>query len=48
MEISGKPEDVWYYYEISKIGEMSLYILSKDAEEDISIYEEVCIRKWNF
>ena len=43
MEISGKPEDVWYYYEISKIGEMSLYILSKDAEEDISIYEEVCI-----
>jgi hypothetical protein len=43
MEISGKPEDVWYYYEISKIGEISLYILSKDAEEEISIYEEVCI-----
>jgi hypothetical protein len=43
MEISGKLEDVWYYYEISKIGEISLYILSKDAEEDISIYEEVCI-----
>jgi len=43
MEISGKPEDVGYYYEVSKIGEISLYILPKDAEEDISIYEEVCI-----
>ena len=43
MEISGKPEDVWYYYEINKIGEISLYILQKDAEEDISLYEEVCI-----
>ena len=43
MEISGKPEDVWYYYEISKTGEISLYIQAKDAEEDISLYEEVCI-----
>jgi hypothetical protein len=43
MEISGKPDDVGYYYEVSKIGEISLYILPKDAEEDISIYEEVCI-----
>jgi hypothetical protein len=43
MEISGKPEDVGYYYEVSKIGEISLYILPKDTEEDISIYEEVCI-----
>jgi hypothetical protein len=43
MEISGKLNDVWYYYECSKNGEISLYILAKDAEEDISIYEEVCI-----
>jgi len=43
MEIFGKPEDVGYYYEVSKIGEISLYILPKDTEEDISIYEEVCI-----
>jgi hypothetical protein len=43
MEISGKPEDVWYYYEVSKIGEISLYIQAKDAEEDISLYEEICI-----
>jgi hypothetical protein len=43
MEISGKLEDVWYYYEINKIGEITLYILQKDAEEDISLYEDVCI-----
>jgi hypothetical protein len=43
MENSGKLEDVWYYYEISKTGEISLYILPKDAEEEISLYEEVCI-----
>lgn len=43
MIISGKQEDVWYYYECSKIGEISLYILAKDTEEDISLYEEVCI-----
>jgi hypothetical protein len=43
MDISGKPEDVWYYYEISKIGEISLYIQVKDTEEEISLYEEACI-----
>lgn len=43
MEISGKPEDVWYYYECSKNGEISVYIQAKDAEEDVSLYEEVCI-----
>ena len=43
MEFSGKPDDVWYYYEISKIGEISVYIQAKNAEEDISLYEEVCI-----
>jgi len=43
MEISGELEDVWYYYEINKIGEISLYILPKDTEEEISLYEEVCI-----
>jgi hypothetical protein len=43
MEISGKPEDVGYYYECSKNGEISVYIQAKDAEEDVSLYEEVCI-----
>jgi hypothetical protein len=43
MEISGKPEDVWYYYECSKNGEISVYIQAKDTEEDVSLYEEVCI-----
>ena len=43
MEISGKQEDIWYYYEISKIGEISIYILLKDEEEDVSLYDEVCI-----
>jgi hypothetical protein len=43
MEISGKADDVWYYYEINKIGEISLYIQVKDTEEDISLYQEVCI-----
>jgi hypothetical protein len=43
MEFSGKPVNVWYYYECSKNGEISVYILQKDAEEDISLYEEVCI-----
>jgi hypothetical protein len=43
MDISGKPEDVWYYYEISKIGEISLYIQVKDTEEEISLYDETCI-----
>ena len=43
MEISGKPEDVWYYYECSKNGEISVYIQVKDAEEDVSLYDEVCI-----
>jgi hypothetical protein len=43
MEFSGKPVDVWYYYECSKNGEISIYILQKDAEEDISLYDEVCI-----
>jgi hypothetical protein len=43
MDISGKMVDIWYYFEISKIGEISIYILPKDQEEDISLYEEVCI-----
>jgi hypothetical protein len=43
MEISGKPEDVWYYYECSKNGEISVYIQAKDADEDVSLYDEVCI-----
>jgi hypothetical protein len=43
MENSGKLDNVWYYYEISKIGEITVYIQEKDAEEDISLYEEVCI-----
>jgi hypothetical protein len=43
MEISGKPDDVWYYYECSKNGEISVYIQAKDAEEDVSLYDEVCI-----
>jgi hypothetical protein len=43
MEISGKPEDVWYYYECSINGEISIYISPKDKDEDISLYEEVCI-----
>jgi hypothetical protein len=43
MEFSGKPDDVWYYYECSKNGEISVYIQAKDTEEDISLYEEVCI-----
>jgi hypothetical protein len=43
MEISGKPEDIWYYYECSKIGEISIYILPKYQEDEISLYEEVCI-----
>jgi hypothetical protein len=43
MEFSGKPDDVWYYYEFSKNGEISVYIQAKDTEEDISLYEEVCI-----
>lgn len=43
MEISGKPDDVWYYYECSKNGEISVYIQAKDSEEDVSLYEEVCI-----
>ena len=43
MEISGKPEDVWYYYECSKNGEISVYIQAKDAEEEVSLYDEVCI-----
>jgi hypothetical protein len=43
MEFSGKPDDVWYYYECSKNGEISVYIQEKDTEEDISLYEEVCI-----
>ena len=42
MEISGKLENVWYYYECSKNGEISVYISPKD-EDDISLYEEVCI-----
>jgi hypothetical protein len=43
MEISGKPEDIWYYYECSKNGEISIYIQAKDADEDVSLYDEVCI-----
>jgi hypothetical protein len=43
MEISGKPEDVWYYYECCKNGEISVYIQAKDAEEDVSLYDDVCI-----
>jgi hypothetical protein len=43
MEFSGKPDDVWYYYECSKNGEISVYIQAKDAEEEVSLYEEVCI-----
>jgi hypothetical protein len=43
MEISGKPEDIWYYYECNKFGEISLYIQAKDQDEDISLYEEACI-----
>ena len=42
MEISGKLEDIWYYYECSKNGEISIYIMTKE-DEDISLYEEVCI-----
>jgi len=43
MEISGKLEDVLYYYECSKNGEISIYISPREQEDDISLYEEVCI-----
>jgi hypothetical protein len=42
MEISGKMDDVLYYYECNKDGEISIYIMTKE-DDDISLYEEVCI-----
>ena len=42
MEISEKMEDIWYYYECNKYGEISIYILNHD-NDDISLYDEICI-----
>jgi hypothetical protein len=42
MDISGKMNNVLYYYECNKHGEISIYIMTKE-DDDISLYEEVCI-----